>query len=57
MPKLKGLLLAGVVAGALVLPAVPASACQPEGPCPPCDWTTPADNAWTKVFGHKVFYC
>ena len=57
MRKLKGLILGGLVAGALVLPAAPASACQPENPCPPSDWTTPADNAWTKVFGHKVFYC
>ncbi|HEX2196545.1 MAG TPA: hypothetical protein VHJ76_06430 [Actinomycetota bacterium] len=23
----------------------------------PCDWTTPADNLWTKLFGHKVFHC
>lgn len=57
MRKLKGLLLGCLVAGALVLPAAPASACQPDGPCPPCDWTTPADNLWTKVFGHKVFHC
>lgn len=57
MRKPKGLLLGVFVAAALVAPAAPAAACQPEGPCPPCDWTTPADNLWTKLFGHKVFHC
>jgi hypothetical protein len=57
MRKIKGLLLGGAVAAALILPAVPASACQPDGPCPPCDWTTPADSVWTKLTGHKVFHC
>ena len=58
MRKVKALLLAAGVVGALVLPAVPASACQPDGPCPCSDEPGRTINReWRELTGQNFFQC
>lgn len=45
MRKIRLLVVAGVATAALGVGAAPASACQPERPCPPCSY----NETWNKI--------
>jgi hypothetical protein len=47
-----------LAAGSLGLGAAPASACQPDGPCPCSERPTQTINGvWTKLTGRNLIYC
>lgn len=52
MKKVRIAVVTAVAAASLGLAAAPASACQPERPCPPCS-TNPTWNKLMGLFGHN----
>jgi hypothetical protein len=56
--RLRLFVVAALAAGALGLGAAPASACQPDGPCPCSERPTQTINSvWNKLTGKNLIYC
>ncbi|MFN2587765.1 MAG: hypothetical protein ABR613_06595 [Actinomycetota bacterium] len=55
MKRFRLFVVGAVAVAALGVGAAPASACQPDSPCPPCD--TPVDPVWQKLTGRPLLAC
>lgn len=58
MKRLRLLVVTALAAASLGIGAAPASACQPDGPCPCSEKpTTTINAAWNKLTGKNLIAC
>lgn len=58
MKRLRLIVVAALAVGSLGIGAAPASACQPDGPCPCSDQPIKnINNTWNKLTGQDLIRC